>query len=118
MEWVVPGWAVVVVALAGFIGLIVAMNVVMDRGAIWWGQIRAKWRDGDWTAPSDPKRSSIGTPIRIAIIFALALIASVWLVMYMSPYQSCVRELAKTPVGIEKPHLPTLSCADRFGKKK
>ena len=60
----------------------------------------------------------VSTPIRIAIIFALALIASVWLVMYMSPYQTCVRELSKTPTGIEKPHLPTLSCAKEFGKRK
>jgi hypothetical protein len=51
-------------------------------------------------------------PIKIALIAAAALVASVCLYMYFSPYQSCVRGLATAGTDEKSAHF---ECARQLG---
>jgi len=53
--------------------------------------------------------------LKIAAISAIALIAGVYLFVYFSPYQTCVRSLKDANFG---DHVANLKCAERLGGSK
>ena len=81
-------WLVVVpFGLVLLWGFIVLINIVTERLRVWVSGFNGK-------VLKDSVRYFVPSkPTRIALILALTAIIAVWLVMYMSPYQTCIRSV-------------------------
>ncbi len=98
----------VLFGLAMLWGFIVLIKIMAERLRLWGAGINE-------AALKEAARSLIPSrPTRIALILGLTAIVVVWLVMHMSPYQTCIRSLeTKNPDESEA----ALYCARQLGNR-
>ena len=127
MDAIVPPWGFIALALA-LIPLYLAMNAVIDRMPVWWAQLKSKWSEGNWHSESVDRVKSRHrqrhneTAVKVSLILAVAVVASVWMLMYFAPYQTCVRSFAEDITlrddPAERARVGAAICAARLGKMK